>query len=238
MHATTLGAISAAQQSELNATEAAIEELHAQAYTNLVSLADQGYDTTAFKTELDDIGAQVHVLRAAIQLLLPGVCGACSIVQVLRDAERPRWRSCVACCTWLRPPPVRVCSAHGFGSTVARRVGGDNGSTLHSKEDSHHPAEVRAGEEDSGLRFVRWQGSARANARQGLVRVQGQGQDRALVLPDQGSGEEGHGQAQKALPFASPYPAREARGVRPQQESFPVLSVALFLNTARIAKGE
>ena len=82
MHATTLGAISAAQQSELNATEAAIEELHAQAYTNLVSLADQGYDTTAFKTELDDIGAQVHVLRADIQLLLPGDAEALSAWQV------------------------------------------------------------------------------------------------------------------------------------------------------------
>ncbi len=71
MHARMLGAISADQQSALNATEAGLEELHAQAYANLISLADQGWNTSAFKAELDDLATQIHVLRSDIQLMPP-----------------------------------------------------------------------------------------------------------------------------------------------------------------------
>jgi hypothetical protein len=90
MRAVTLGAISAAQQSELNATEAAIEELHAQAYLDLSSLADQGYDTTAFKAELDALASQIYVLRADIQLLPPDDPAALTAWQGRADALHAR----------------------------------------------------------------------------------------------------------------------------------------------------
>jgi len=61
-----LGVLRVDQQSDLNVRVSQLEDFHSQALTDLSILADQGFDVTAVKSELDAIAQQIEVLRADI----------------------------------------------------------------------------------------------------------------------------------------------------------------------------